>query len=67
MGYVPGWRFPFQPDIYLWVGKSYEILNACEDVANMQVSLETLHALVNVESGVERGGAEVNPEFQQQF
>ena len=27
----------------------------------MQVSLKTLHALVDVERGAERGGAEVDP------
>ena len=29
----------------------------------MQVSLEMLHALVDVERGADRGGAEVNPKF----
>ena len=40
-------------------------LAACECAPNVKVSLELLHALVNVERGVERGGAEVYPKAQQ--
>ena len=63
-GDVPGRRFPFRPDVDLRVGKRYEPLTSGEDAANMQVSLEGLHDLVDVECGAERGGAEVNPESQ---
>ena len=45
----------------------YQILTASEDATNMQVSLETLHALVGVERGAERGGEEVDPESQQRL
>ena len=61
-GDVPGRRFPFRPDIDLWVSKRYDILTVCKEAANMQISLKTLHALVDVERGAERGGSEVNPE-----
>ena len=33
----------------------------------MQVSLKNIHNLVDVERGMERGGAEVNPESHQQM
>ena len=59
--------FTFRPDVDLRVGKRYEILTAGKDDANMQVSLETLHARVDIERWEERGGAEVNPESQQRL
>ena len=64
-GDVPSTRFPFCPDVDIRVRKRYEIVTAREDAPNVQVSLKTLHALVDVERGVERGGVEVNPESQQ--
>ena len=64
---VPSTRFPFWPDVDLRVIKSYNILTACEDAPNVQVSLKTIHALVDVGRGAERGGAEVNPESQQRL
>ena len=50
-----------------WVSKRYKIITGCEDAPNFQVSLKNLYAHVNVDCGAERGGAEVNPESQQQL
>ena len=66
-GDVQGRRFIFRLYVDLQVRKRYEILSAREDASNMQVSLEALHALVDVERGAERVGAEVSPESQHQL
>ena len=37
----------------------------CRDAPNVQVSLKTIHAIVDVEHGAERGGADVYLKHQQ--
>ena len=64
-GDVPGGWCPFRPDINLRVGERYEFLPASEDAPYVEVSLKALHAFINIKCGVERGGAEVDPEAQQ--
>ena len=64
---VPFFWFLFLADVNFWIDKRYYTLAAWKYVPNMNVSLKSLHALVNVEHGAERGGENFYPKAQQRL